>query len=71
MMFTISHGKSYSQNGSSDDDKISCSIHLREGSFAVLKSQKLTETADELESLQDEIKAAIAEKGRQGRYDAD
>ena len=33
--------------------------------------EQVTTFADELESLQDEIKAAIAEKGRQGRYDAD
>ena len=33
--------------------------------------EQVTTFADELESLQDEIKAAIAEKGRQGRYDSD
>ena len=31
----------------------------------------MTKFADELESLQDEIKVAIAEKGRQSRYDSD
>ena len=33
--------------------------------------EQVTKFADELESLQDEIKVAIAEKGRQSRYDAD
>ena len=33
--------------------------------------EQVTSFADELESLQDEIKAAIAEKGRQSRYDSD
>ena len=41
------HWKLYLQNGASDDDKISRSIHLRDGSFAVLKNQKLTEIANE------------------------
>ena len=33
--------------------------------------EQVTTFADELHSLQDEIKAAITEKGRQSRYDAD
>ena len=33
--------------------------------------EQVTTFADEIESLQDEINAAIAEKGRQGRYDSD
>ena len=33
--------------------------------------EQVTSFADELESLQDEIKAANAEKGRQSRYDSD
>ena len=33
--------------------------------------EQVTTYADEIESLQDEIKAAIAEKDRQSRYDSD
>tara|TARA_B100000161_G_scaffold11627_1_gene7168 strand:- start:309 stop:575 length:267 start_codon:yes stop_codon:yes gene_type:complete len=33
--------------------------------------EQVTKFADELESLQDEIKVAIAEKGRQSGHDAD
>ena len=33
--------------------------------------EQVTTFADEIESLQDEIRAAIAEKGRQSRYDSD